>query len=650
MSLHGLPYEQTKPAADDVPAIPWAVNRVGTAGLAIPSSPGARAGVHDQATGSRDSGNVSSSPLDSKTSVNTEPKSASSLTSAPDVPQIRFDQDDHPSTSGPARDKSWLLRKSGKIKMESSNTTQATFMPLTLNLPSGGLSDELPTGNMEFSKHGSMLIGGHKVVETQSTPVKSRSAARRIKSNPSMRARAATKILSTDEEMLSQKVRSFYDVGAELPADGDADSSLGRQIGLRWQDALGNHEGRSVESVSRATSTSDLRSITSGTPRTPSFRKTSLIREDHELAGGLEDWENVANEDVDRYGFIMPKTPATDTPTKGGITRSPSSMTRPGMQRMATSLQVASDQPRRKNTVKRSPSNARDSATSTGARTTTTTRPMSSQSAYTGSLGRSNSRLRTATNKLPHNKGRKLLDEAGDMLTLPPQLASISEGGAMTAADLRARNKETEREEKWRRMARVVSNGSKGSGMIFDFDTKSSKVMERTWKGIPDRWRATAWYAFLSASAKKRKDCSSDNELFAAYHEYLEQASPDDVQIDIDVPRTISSHIMFRKRYRGGQRLLFHVLHAMSLHFPDTGYVQGMAALAATLLAYYEEEKAFVMLVRLWDLRGLDKLYQSGFEGLMGALDDFEKRWLGEGELAAKLVRSAQMNHEYGQH
>lgn len=32
----------------------------------------------------------------------------------------------------------------------------------------------------------------------------------------------------------------------------------------------------------------------------------------------------------------------------------------------------------------------------------------------------------------------------------------------------------------------------------------------------------------------------------------LEQNSPDDVQIDIDVPRTITHHIMFRKRYRGG--------------------------------------------------------------------------------------------------
>jgi len=229
------------------------------------------------------------------------------------------------------------------------------------------------------------------------------------------------------------------------------------------------------------------------------------------------------------------------------------------------------------------------------------------------------------------------MDEASDMLTLPPTLTVLSEHGRSATNSSHVTPKEIEREEKWRKMAKVVSSGPQGGGMVFEFDTQSPKLMERTWKGIPDRWRATAWHAFLSASARKRKGSSSDKELIEAYHEYLLQSSPDDVQIDIDVPRTINSHIMFRRRYRGGQRLLFHVLHAMSLHFPDTGYVQGMATLAATLLAYYEEEKAFIMLVRLWELRGLDKLYKSGFGGLMEALGDFEKQWLGEGELAAKL-------------
>jgi hypothetical protein len=223
------------------------------------------------------------------------------------------------------------------------------------------------------------------------------------------------------------------------------------------------------------------------------------------------------------------------------------------------------------------------------------------------------------------------------MLTLPTESATFNDKLDSTAARA-ARKKEWEREDKWTKMAKPTSKGKDGGGMTFEFDTKSSKLIERTWKGIPDRWRSSAWYAFLEASAKKHKDSPTDTDLIEAFKEYQLVSSPDDVQIDIDVPRTISSHIMFRRRYRGGQRLLFRVLHAMSLYFPDTGYVQGMAALAATLLAYYDEEHAFIMLVRLWLLRGLEKLYRSGFAGLMEALGDFEREWLDGGEVAAKLV------------
>lgn len=229
------------------------------------------------------------------------------------------------------------------------------------------------------------------------------------------------------------------------------------------------------------------------------------------------------------------------------------------------------------------------------------------------------------------------MDEAGDMLTLPPGLADIAEdeeGGK--AADSQKR-KEWERSEKWRKMAKVAKPGD-GQGMEFEFDTRSPKLIERTWKGIPDRWRSAAWFSFLSTSAKKRKGSATDEAIVKAFHSLQQAGSADDVQIDIDVPRTINSHIMFRRRYRGGQRLLFRVLHALSLYFPDTGYVQGMASLAATLLCYFDEEKTFIMLVRMWTLRGLDKLYEAGFPGLMAALDEFQKQWLVGGEVSQKLV------------
>jgi hypothetical protein len=37
-----------------------------------------------------------------------------------------------------------------------------------------------------------------------------------------------------------------------------------------------------------------------------------------------------------------------------------------------------------------------------------------------------------------------------------------------------------------------------------------------------------------------------------SFYELQEESSADDMQIDVDVPRTINRHIMFRRRYRGG--------------------------------------------------------------------------------------------------
>src|SRR5690606_22310897 len=124
-------------------------------------------------------------------------------------------------------------------------------------------------------------------------------------------------------------------------------------------------------------------------------------------------------------------------------------------------------------------------------------------------------------------------------------------------------------------------------------------LIERTWKGIPDCWRSAAWWSFLEVSAKNHPGSPTTEEIIADFHRLQEKSSPDDVQIDLDVPRTISRHIMFRRRYQGGQRLLFRVLHALSIYFPATGYVQGMAPLGATLLCYFDEEKCFAMLVRM---------------------------------------------------
>lgn len=87
------------------------------------------------------------------------------------------------------------------------------------------------------------------------------------------------------------------------------------------------------------------------------------------------------------------------------------------------------------------------------------------------------------------------------------------------------REKEDSRARKWRQMAKrkVADQGppgsiGKGAGIEWDFDTKSPKLIRRTWKGIPDCWRGAAWHAFLSTSREQRGIGQPDCELRPIYH------------------------------------------------------------------------------------------------------------------------------------
>ena len=44
-----------------------------------------------------------------------------------------------------------------------------------------------------------------------------------------------------------------------------------------------------------------------------------------------------------------------------------------------------------------------------------------------------------------------------------------------------------------------------------------------------------------------------------------------------DVNRTYRDHMMFRERYNGRQKALFHVLAAYSMYNTEVGYCQGMS-------------------------------------------------------------------------
>ncbi|KAI4173559.1 MAG: hypothetical protein LQ343_002897 [Gyalolechia ehrenbergii] len=579
----------------------------------------------------------------SRTTLNTDNESSRSLQISPSLRQGSVPENH--TVPAPTAFKTYNDRKVDCSTIP--RRPQMPFLGIVTQIPTGSFDDLTLPGQVEFSKRGSMLIGGKKAENTNGSlhlrPIRSRKQSEHMSPLAPM---VPKRILSPDEEMLSNKVRTMYEDRTE-----NTHNSNGSLPGAQEKDAQriparasSPQQPRSVDTLEDPTSRAATSVKESG--HSPTSRNLhSLIREEQELAGGIEDWENVANGDVDRYGFIVPSQASQNSSLDSIHLKAPDP---PRIQRVSTVLQIASEAPRRhRSKLGRSPSSAKSPARSATAIPSIWTesrngRPASSQSSYRGTLNTTQAKLRNAAIKLPYHRDRRVLEEAGDMLTLPPGLADTRENQEDSRAAEESRRRERRREEKWQKMAKVMNHDDRrGGGMVFDFDTRSPKVIERTWKGIPDRWRATAWHAFLSASAKRRKDLPGDDQLKAEFHRLMEQGSPDDAQIDIDVPRTINSHIMFRRRYRGGQRLLFRVLHSLSIYFPDTGYVQGMAALAATFLCYFDEEMTFVMLVRLWQLRGLERLYQSGFEGLMQALEEFEKGWLANGENELNITPTA---------
>ncbi|PON20435.1 TBC domain-containing protein [Trichoderma gamsii] len=523
----------------------------------------------------------------------------------------------------------------------------ACFAPLGVSIPTDSLLEDDFMATLSFSNRGSIMFGGRRAgplgldgasdaargdalrsdafPSAPSTPTHARSGSASASidrlesyaganaSNPALRAPLPPppdiRVLTSEIEKESQKVRSLYGVG-------DA---------INWEDGARHSYCEPLEPTPELPAEEDGNdSILPppipvwGTPRSVRSASSSVhfdYRRDTELAGGLEDWEDIDGASVDRYGFISAPRPRSRLGTPTEMKSAQFSPRRRLQKRELTGLSPLG--PSRKMSA----------------------RSLNTQNSEMSTASKRSSRsvIRQASNLLPHNRDRRWLDEAGDMLTLPPSLQDAAEEAQIERISETLKRKEWERSEKWRKMAKVVRKGGQGEGMEFEFDKKNPKLIERTWKGIPDRWRAAAWWSFLSSSAMDHESYASEEDIVSSFHHLLEQSSPDDVQIDLDVPRTISRHIMFRKRYRGGQRLLFRVLHCLSIYFPETGYVQGMASLAATLLCYFDEEKCFVMLVRLWQLRGLDRLYRPGFEGLMKALHEFDETWLNK-DVAKRLT------------
>jgi hypothetical protein len=90
-------------------------------------------------------------------------------------------------------------------------------------------------------------------------------------------------------------------------------------------------------------------------------------------------------------------------------------------------------------------------------------------------------------------------------------------------------------------------------------------------------------------------------------------------QVDLDINRTYRNHVMFWERYGLKQQMLFFVLGCYMLYNPSVGYIQSMAGVAAMLLMYFDEERAFWSLHRLISDTKYDlaSCYAEGFPKLL---------------------------------
>ncbi|THH23130.1 hypothetical protein EUX98_g8047 [Antrodiella citrinella] len=220
---------------------------------------------------------------------------------------------------------------------------------------------------------------------------------------------------------------------------------------------------------------------------------------------------------------------------------------------------------------------------------------------------------------------RLLLVPAAPLLKPLTRLTTAPTNAAASPPQLRAQpqlprsSKEPARTLKWNRMLEARSRDEGGNVEEWGIrPSKEAKHRKRVYKGIPDCWRSAAWSVLMNQFTKSGK--RRLRELAEQYRDALDKPSTYDIQIDLDVPRTISGHIMFRTRYGQGQRSLFHVLHSLSLYCDDCGYCQGMGPLAATLLCYFDPERVYASLVRLHDCYSMHSIFSPGFPGLLEAI------------------------------
>lgn len=262
----------------------------------------------------RDSGLAPSSSTvrDSRTTLSTDFESSRSLQNSPLLPQDSTPEDGTECT--PTAPKTCDAPSYDRTGIPS--VPQAPLLGIVTEIPTGSFDDLTLPGQVEFSSRGSMLIGGRKARNANGSvhakPVRSRKQSVHLSPPTST---VPNRILSADEAILSNKIRSMYEDrtdqkphGNESPPDTQDQETESSQHRTSVPNPSGSGAIPGDSTIGAASSAQDSRS-----PPAASRDLQSLIWEEEELAGGIEDWKNVGSGDVDRYGFIVPSQASQDS-------------------------------------------------------------------------------------------------------------------------------------------------------------------------------------------------------------------------------------------------------------------------------------------------------------------------------------------------
>ena len=363
---------------------------------------------------------------------------------------------------------------------------------LSTSIPSGSLFGDELLDHMTFSKRGSILLGGRRADRSQNGHLRRDSCQRRQSLpvlSPVECERECERVLSADEEFLSRQVRSLY--GHANGSHGSGQSAtpppLAQSPAPRAELSLETAGQPSPHTLSHEQHDGQLSPLAFSSDASGRSRPKRLhpaIDPDEDDRGGLEDWEDLEAGDVDRYGFIISrKLSARVSSTNPNKSLRTFEHQRP--QRVSTLLQLATETPRKDRSLGW---RAGSPKTTRSVTPQSRTRQPSEQSFGASSpvtSGRSSSPwtlparpFRYAANLLQGTKSKRILAEAGDMLTMPPSLADAMENGdaARRPPLSKEKEKESARADKWLKMARVVNGVADGRGMLFDFDVHDPKV------------------------------------------------------------------------------------------------------------------------------------------------------------------------------